>query len=484
MALSSGRTRLMAASSSSRGSILAAIDNRVVDGKFKLLERSLAKAVERTAIQRTKQLADAYLDEYDRVCRTNESNSIICRLIRSSQDRAEALFDRAVTLYQDLLHQYLYRQMVLLHVVFDLRVIEPEGLHACAVSLLEYRRPELYPYAVGFARKLALHPVCTAEFATKSPFQERATQYHYATSLVLLKQSGHWDLAEQFFEEAQKYEWSSERPIGWTSILQTPAIFIPDLRPPQVWWDSQEELSMNEVLLENRAVIERELRASIRGVRWTMQDVQPMLTDPGGKWQQYQLYTERAPTAFSDSIFPKTSRRLIKALPGRTRATKSFQGLPYVSYNNEEITIIRMTPGTKVVRHNGGSNARLTSIMGLIGCEGVWVGCGDDEREIKPGEIITFDDSVDHWYRHDGTEEHWHIVVGTMHPDLLQKPWIFTNCFNGHTEFEKIRLDKLQEYKKMADEISYEYPVKGLWDPDLRGMYLPTPGKFESLASS
>ncbi|KAF4741457.1 hypothetical protein FOZ62_031432, partial [Perkinsus olseni] len=62
MALSSGRTRLMAAASSSRGSLLAAIDNRVVDGKFKLLERSLVKAVDRTAIQRTKQLADAYLD--------------------------------------------------------------------------------------------------------------------------------------------------------------------------------------------------------------------------------------------------------------------------------------------------------------------------------------------------------------------------------------------------------------------------------------
>ncbi|KAF4662017.1 hypothetical protein FOL47_006421 [Perkinsus chesapeaki] len=480
MALASRKAYLLAAAS--RGTILAAIDNRVVDAKFKLLERNLAKAVEQTTVQRTKQLADAYLDEYNRVCRTNESSSILQRLIRSSQERADALFDRAVTLYQDLLHQ----------------VVEPEGLHACAVSLLEYRRPELYPYAVGFARKLALHPVCTAEFATKSPFQERATQYHYATSMVLLKQSGHWELAEQFFEEARKYEWSGERPIQWTSILQTPAIFIPGLRAPQVWWDDDRELPMNKVLLDNRGVIERELRASIRGVRWTMQDVQPMLTDPGGKWQSYQLYTERAPTAFSDAIFPKTSKRLIKALPGKTRATKSFQGLPYVSYNNEEITIIRMTPGmvrsgtlseglagTKVVRHNGGTNARLTSIMGLIGCEGVWVGCGDDERELKPGEIITFDDSVDHWYRHEGSEEHWHIVVGTMHPDLVEKPWIFTNCFNGHTEFEKIRLDKLQEYKKMADEIgSYEYPIKGLWDPELRGMYMPTPGKFESIANS
>ncbi|EER18183.1 hypothetical protein Pmar_PMAR005088, partial [Perkinsus marinus ATCC 50983] len=47
---------------SSRGTILAAIDNRVVDAKFKLLERNLARAVDRTTIQRTKQLADAYLD--------------------------------------------------------------------------------------------------------------------------------------------------------------------------------------------------------------------------------------------------------------------------------------------------------------------------------------------------------------------------------------------------------------------------------------
>lgn len=68
------------------------------------------------------------------------------------------------------------------------------------------------------------------------------------------------------------------------------------------------------------------------------------------------------------------------ALPSVIRMLDELQcfhpSLPYTHYNSEECSIFKVTPGTKVSQHNGGSNIRINVSMGLFGCEGAFLKMG------------------------------------------------------------------------------------------------------------
>lgn len=342
------------------------------------------------------------------------------------------------------------RQLVEEHYDVALRALQtrpdPELTHMITMALLSVKEQAFYSVASRFMVELARHPICLEEFRTKSEFQERATQYHFASALNLLKVAGEAEAARLVFEEATSLRFEGDFPIQWDHLWQTPAIFLPGLRPATSWWDPA-ELPVASVLRENFAVIREDLEALLRDAQWPRRVLAayPTLTVPGGRWDMLPLYNNRCWNEGVCALMPRAAELLRGQLPGAAHVPR----LPYIVYNSEEVTLFRTTPGTKVLLHNGGVNARLNVSLGLKGCAGAWLEVAGERREWRAGEVLAFDDSVDHAVHHLGEEDRWVLTVGVMHPDLVAQPWIFGRCFTGHTEFEKLPAGSLETLRRL-----------------------------------
>eukprot|EP00439_Symbiodinium_sp_Y106_P066892 s5413_g10.t7 len=104
---------------------------------------------------------------------------------------------------------------------------DAEFLHHVLTSAvgprLFYQLPKL---TARYMRKIALSPGCLEEFQSRSEFEERATPYHFANALMILKAAGETQAASELFEEAREVTWHGQRPITWESLQQTPAVHI------------------------------------------------------------------------------------------------------------------------------------------------------------------------------------------------------------------------------------------------------------------
>jgi len=124
---------------------------------------------------------------------------------------------------------------------------DAEFLHHVLTSAvgprLFYQLPKL---TARYMRKIALSPGCLEEFQSRSEFEERATPYHFANALMILKAAGETQAASELFEEAREVSWHGQRPITWESLQQTPAVHISGLthRP---FWDPK-QLPLAEML--------------------------------------------------------------------------------------------------------------------------------------------------------------------------------------------------------------------------------------------
>eukprot|EP00397_Hematodinium_sp_SG-2012_P056607 GEMP01070023.1.p1 GENE.GEMP01070023.1~~GEMP01070023.1.p1 ORF type:complete len:148 (+),score=37.80 GEMP01070023.1:87-530(+) len=128
-----------------------------------------------------------------------------------------------------------------------------------------------------------------------------------------------------------------------------------------------------------------------------------------------------------------------------------------IVYNSEEASIFRVTPGTRVQLHNGGTNTRVNLSLGLFGCEGSEIILGGaGSMPWKDGEIVAFDDGWDHAVTHTGPEDRWVLTLGLRHPDLLDNLHLFARakgpraCVSPwRTEYEEISQLNQGRFKKM-----------------------------------
>eukprot|EP00928_Gymnodinium_smaydae_P051505 TRINITY_DN35061_c0_g1_i1.p1 TRINITY_DN35061_c0_g1~~TRINITY_DN35061_c0_g1_i1.p1 ORF type:complete len:184 (-),score=10.12 TRINITY_DN35061_c0_g1_i1:343-894(-) len=157
----------------------------------------------------------------------------------------------------------------------------------------------------------------------------------------------------------------------------------------------------------------------------------PRLTE-NGDWDVLRLYHDKKWDPTACALAPRTAALLRDALPG------AAAGLPYIHHNTEEVCFFRMTPGTRILLHTGGCNARLNLSLGLLGCSGTRIAVAGEARDWKEGEVFAFDDSCDHEAWHDGERDRWVLTVGVMHPDLVKDPGIFRESGSLHTEYEAL----------------------------------------------
>lgn len=303
---------------------------------------------------------------------------------------------------------------------------DAEFLHHVLTSAvgprLFYQLPKL---TARYMRKIALSPGCLEEFQSRSEFEERATPYHFANALMILKAAGETQAASELFEEAREVTWHGQRPITWESLQQTPAVHISGLthRP---FWDPK-QLPLAEMLKDHFPTIQQELLALRQ--KSVSYPAYPNLVEQSGVWDMLQLYVGRQWNQDACALMPSTAALLQQHLPSTD--------VPYIHYNSEEVVVFLLSPGSRVRLHNGGSNVPVNLSLGLAGCGGSFCEVAGEVKAFEDGKVLAFDDGSDHRVWHDGKEERWVLTLRQLHPELQADPQrYFCRAFTWRTCFE------------------------------------------------
>jgi len=291
---------------------------------------------------------------------------------------------------------------------------------------LFYEMPEL---TARYMRRIGFDHECLEEFDTRSEFEERATPYHIANALAVLKAAGCHGAAKELFDEAVGLEWRGHRPIRWRSVQQTPAVYIDGLthRP---FWDGQVQPQLARQLEVHWSEILEDLSNFRHRHSQGQVPAYPALVDGEGVWDMLQLYSGRKWNQEACELAPCTTALLQKFLP-------SAAGVPYVHYNTEEVVFFLLAPGSRIRLHNGGSNVPINIALGLCGCSDAFVEVAGEARPTRDGGVICFDDGSDHRVWNEGSEPRWVLTVRMMHPELAAEPGrFFSRAFTRRTCFE------------------------------------------------
>eukprot|EP00434_Breviolum_minutum_P019039 symbB.v1.2.016784.t2/scaffold1290.1/size126440/5 len=290
-----------------------------------------------------------------------------------------------------------------------------------------------------FMRKIALHKECMEEFGSRSEFEERATAYHFANALAILKACNERQAAEEMFQEATSLQWQGKQAISWHCLEQTPAVHIDGLEHRK-FWDPPPELA--HVLEENVENVRTDLLEMQSSWRSQIPAYPNLVETSQGVWDMLQLYSSRRWNLEACDLMPRTAELLQKYLP--------TANLPYIHYNTEEVVLFLLTPGSKVRLHNGGSNAPINLSLGLTGSNGAFLEVSGEVRPFQDGKVLAFDDGSDHRVWHDGLEDRWVLVVRMMHPQLATEPyrffsraWTRRSCFETWDEERHQQLTQL-----------------------------------------
>jgi hypothetical protein len=188
----------------------------------------------------------------------------------------------------------------------------------------------------------------------------------------------------------------------WRHPLQRPTRYLPSLDPQPVY--DPAGFWCCSYLEENFPMLAAELGA---------------VTDPGdagflpveeplcgaGRWEQVTFY--EAGQRFDDACarFPLTAS-VIDAIP---EAAAAGVGV---------VTLSWLYPGSRIVPHCGGTNARLRVHLGLRVPPGAHLRVGDQVLNWQEGRCLVFDDSFEHEVWHDGDQPRVVLLMDISHPGL------------------------------------------------------------------
>jgi aspartate beta-hydroxylase len=124
------------------------------------------------------------------------------------------------------------------------------------------------------------------------------------------------------------------------------------------------------------------------------------------RWSALHLWRGGAPVAENLERCPETARALA-AIP-----MAEIPGLcPNAMFS-------ALAPKTRIPPHHGETNARLVGHLPLIVPEGCWYRVGFEERRWKVGEVLVFDDTIEHEARNDSDELRVVLIFDIWNPLL------------------------------------------------------------------
>jgi len=293
-----------------------------------------------------------------------------------------------------------------------------------------------------FAEKLIFHPDCTREFDEKDELECRCPLLFGKIILLKLKNANQMDRMFTLFNKLKKYEWNGSqryyragKAFPWKSYMQTPQVYMENLTAEPVWSASRKkDLPIWDQLESNFDVIQEETAAMMERMKAAgnedlMEDAYRFLFT-GGKWNQVVLYHGRNFTEQCTEIFPKTCALLKEWLPAR-----EVHHMPWTSNQNEQVIILKMTPGTDVETHSGPANNILNIHLGISGLEKANLVIAGKRYKWEEGKVIAWDGSFDHKVDClECKEDRIVMLVRYMHPEVT---WDHYKG-NKRTHFEEI----------------------------------------------
>jgi aspartyl/asparaginyl beta-hydroxylase (cupin superfamily) len=92
--------------------------------------------------------------------------------------------------------------------------------------------------------------------------------------------------------------------------------------------------------------------------------------------------------------------------------------LPRISQRAPSILFSRLAPGARIPPHNGVMNARLICHLPLIVPPRCGFRVGGETRQWREGELLVFDDTVEHEAWNDSTEDRIILIFDVWRPEI------------------------------------------------------------------
>ena len=133
-------------------------------------------------------------------------------------------------------------------------------------------------------------------------------------------------------------------------------------------------------------------------------DVHGLLDNPD--WSTLYIWSKGAPVAGLTERFRRTMEALDKL------------ELPRITVRAPSILFSRLAPGARIPPHHGVMNARLICHLPLIVPPGCGFRVGGEVREWHEGELLVFDDTVEHEAWNDGSADRIILIFDVWRPEV------------------------------------------------------------------
>lgn len=204
--------------------------------------------------------------------------------------------------------------------------------------------------------------------------------------------------------------------VGLVNKLQNPlSFYIPDLAPAP--WFERGDFPWVKDLEDHLGLIQKELVQNYHGDK----DVKPYLQlggyDPRS-WGDLVGNRSWAAIHFYDGM--KKNQETAKKFP---HTTKVLDELPLFRVKGTPVEALFsvLKAGTAIPAHFGTSNARLTVHLPLVVPKECYLTAGEEERPVKEGKAMVFDDSFTHKARNESGQVRIVLIFEVWHPDLKEE---------------------------------------------------------------
>eukprot|EP00730_Choanoeca_flexa_P018098 TRINITY_DN8783_c0_g1_i1.p2 TRINITY_DN8783_c0_g1~~TRINITY_DN8783_c0_g1_i1.p2 ORF type:complete len:464 (+),score=90.76 TRINITY_DN8783_c0_g1_i1:136-1392(+) len=285
-------------------------------------------------------------------------------------------------------------------------------------------------------------------------------QVHYAGAiggLVMLKRNHPSNpdpvaAAEEFFRANNTLEY-----VNWADTMTVCPFFNASLRS-MPWWDEPE-------LLPGLAELERRIDVMRTELETLLDRADALFTvqaDTGvvakGSWTECIVWEHGHFDAEHCMHLPWMCLYIsyVPLITGWQRHTTEFD-------LEGQASILKMTPGTHLRVHTGGTNARITVQLPLIVPEGIVFRVANETRTYTAGSALVFDDCYEHEVQHLGATDRYVLYLTARHPDLgldMYRPdWYDEKLLSIAQEAHQrglMHADDLGRYKAVLEEFSQQ----------------------------
>lgn len=240
---------------------------------------------------------------------------------------------------------------------------------------------------------------------------QQAIRRGYSELIGALQSAGRSDEADQCASMAVEHGL-------WRDPRQRPVSYVPSIAPvpvhdPATFW-------FVRYLEESYPLIRAEIDAVIDPGRDGFLPVEEPLLNRG-EWEQITFYESGQRYDDACSRFPITAS-IMESIP---EATSAGAGV---------VTLSWLHPGSHIVPHCGGTNARLRVHLGLRVPDGPVLRVGDELLHWSEGRCLVFDDSFEHEVWHDGTSPRIVLLFDVPHPDFSDTVRLVRNTHQPFAE--------------------------------------------------